>query len=636
MTFYFAWVEESSDMSFTSQYHVEDEDVFAFEVTHQEGEFARLAVDIRNPKVGLLGEGRERWAWLSWQKNESEVVPLFLGRLVGLPSDLVNEVVTLEFEARPEHFEEEKAALAETLKVAPYWDPVFINEDALDDPDKVLEGRSAMWHISRAGGAVTVSDIVSGEAGTVNIGVDDAFYDGLSVEIGDQPIRIFEMEAVVDWNQVAVGEVDLRDKLSEAFAASGSEDGLIMSYTGQGLEASWPQPDTSIGGGWSVSQSQLTLLSGDGATEEYFDAKTRESLLEFMGILDQFKNWGNSSFGFRPTAVGLPPDPDTARFYRWTFYTPAFSVAYAANRSRSETVRFSVRADTQEVVTGLDDNGPIERLALRSSSIAVPVDNVDTADGELPIYDVRRRSYFKTDRGKRTFEWLLAVARARLLKSARAAEVSTPIKFEQAVDLSCRHNAIITDPRLPGGQAAGKVIGYGFSANGDSGLLLGHIVIGCALGGGSTLAAINDGDPLYVEDGYVANGYQQRSGAEVEPFTDELRYSDYDLVEINDDGVDFLAMDDEQAVESIVVTNGLTAQESVLGEGDGVVIPFEEFRYEGSFADTPTAVSALNEVPTKVALTLKPVTGGPFNTGFAPVISDLVIPKQIDLSASSE
>ena len=40
-----------------------DEDVFAFELSHLEGEFATLTIEIRNPRVGLLKPGRMRWCW---------------------------------------------------------------------------------------------------------------------------------------------------------------------------------------------------------------------------------------------------------------------------------------------------------------------------------------------------------------------------------------------------------------------------------------------------------------------------------------------------------------------------------------------------------------------------------------------
>ena len=108
--------------TFGPQHHVEDEEVFAFRVDHAEGEFASLSIEIRNPRIGLLAPARKTWAWLSWN-NGTAVIPLFFGRLVGVPSDLHQEMVTLAFTARPADYNAQKLALAETLKVAPYLGP---------------------------------------------------------------------------------------------------------------------------------------------------------------------------------------------------------------------------------------------------------------------------------------------------------------------------------------------------------------------------------------------------------------------------------------------------------------------------------------------------------------------------------
>jgi hypothetical protein len=51
--------------------------------------------------------------------------------------------VTLNFIARPADYDAQKLALAETLKVAPWWDPMWIRADSRDDPDTVLEARTA-------------------------------------------------------------------------------------------------------------------------------------------------------------------------------------------------------------------------------------------------------------------------------------------------------------------------------------------------------------------------------------------------------------------------------------------------------------------------------------------------------------
>jgi hypothetical protein len=145
--FYLAWVD-ATDTAFTPDHVRDDEGVFSFTVSQAEGDFAALEIDIRNPRVGLLSAGRKQWAWLSWD-NGSDVVPLFFGRLVGIPNDIHLELVRLVFTVRPADYGEQKAALAETMRTPPFWDPVFIAQYKRDDPDVVLEARTRSGTFSR-------------------------------------------------------------------------------------------------------------------------------------------------------------------------------------------------------------------------------------------------------------------------------------------------------------------------------------------------------------------------------------------------------------------------------------------------------------------------------------------------------
>ena len=99
--FYFAWAD--AETAFGPEHMIEDEEVFSFRVEHAEGEFASLSIDIKNPRIGLLAPSRRVWAWLSWQ-NGADLVPLFYGRLVAVPTDINQELVTLVFTARPADF----------------------------------------------------------------------------------------------------------------------------------------------------------------------------------------------------------------------------------------------------------------------------------------------------------------------------------------------------------------------------------------------------------------------------------------------------------------------------------------------------------------------------------------------------
>ena len=145
-----------------------DEDVLTVEITQSEGDFATLTVGLKNPGVGLLAAGRNLWCWLSWDQAwtpeggaEPDLVPLFNGRLVGIPRLAAGELVELQFLARPDDYNAQKAALAASLQVLPYWDPVWLAANI--SADTVLETYSALWHIDRTTLALSISDIIQGE-----------------------------------------------------------------------------------------------------------------------------------------------------------------------------------------------------------------------------------------------------------------------------------------------------------------------------------------------------------------------------------------------------------------------------------------------------------------------------------------
>ncbi len=206
--FYFAWADKNE--AFDPAVHARiDEDIFKFDVDHSEGDFATLTAIVRNPRIGLLAPSRRVWAWLSWQ-NGADLVPLFYGRLVGVPTDINQELVTLVFTARPADFVALKAAKAETLKVRPYYDPIWINPDALDDPDTVLEARSALWSIDRVTHEVDISDVLVGEDGIEDFGPDEVPYDSVKINLGETPLRSVSVDATINWTQSASGTLALR------------------------------------------------------------------------------------------------------------------------------------------------------------------------------------------------------------------------------------------------------------------------------------------------------------------------------------------------------------------------------------------------------------------------------------------
>ena len=594
---YFAWVNPG-ETTFTGAMAREDEKVLGFDISHAEGGFAEAQIEIRNPRIGLLNAGRKIWAWLAWSGDPASTggpEPLFFGRLVGVPADLQGETIRLSFIARPRTYRSQKRTVAEALKVAPYWDPVWIPKERRSDPDAILEARSALWHVDRISHAVSLSDITAGEDGTVALGTGEIIAGSLSMTYGEPPLRTVTVTAEVLWNQKARGNVDITKELVAAFRAVGTvEPYLISSYTGQGLGDDWPERRENIGGGWSVLENRLKRADRVLVPASYKTVWVKR--LTSGGGIDDAKS-----------------DPIKILFPLWRFL-PTLSVRYDADRPRSETLTFEIDADVQALVT---DAGEEEELALDFSSAEIGklVDSEGSAAAR-PIQDLRRRQYFTTDRGAQSIEYLIAVARARLMARARAVEISIDVPFAVATQLSCRKSAAITDARLPGGSATGKIVHYGFRCNGDTGEMLGTVTIACTIGKGSSVTA-SPGTPKYADSGYADTGYQQYASQQVAPITSEIAYTK-PTDPPADDGVDFFNMRADTVIDSFAVTGGVTEQAAALND---------------LFDDISSAVEALNEHFTEVDLVLVPVTGGPFEYNYIVACSALMVPRTINLEA---
>lgn len=629
-----------------------DEEVYSFEVSQQEAEAASLKIVIVNPRYPLLSG--ELWATLVYN-NGTSTVTLFYGRLIGIPSDIQNEFVNLEFIAKPDNFEDQKAALAETLKVPPYWDLIFITADQQTNPDTVLDAYNADWHTDRVTHVVTVSNTIAGEDGTASI--IDHTYSSLDFSYREAPAYEMTCKATIQYNQQATDTVDFTDSIYEAFSAVGSVDfGFLSSYTGGGLLTSWPKPGASIGGGWSV---------GDGAVAERVDGNFAPDYMFVVGVstggmlpentsfvgvtVDQssleegdiqfdaaeFKT-GEGDTTQEVTALisggyyGKSPEdkggPMSVGFPLWSLYA-SLPLTYKVERQRIEAVEFTMIADVQPIVTeGVE---PLT-LDLSSQQVDQPID----PGGALPIGDLRRTSYMLTDRGHQTLQYLITRCRASLVAKARAAIVSCEIGFDDAISLTLRQSRTIVDDRIPGGQAIGKVTSYSFSVDGDAGTAKGSVSIACLLGRGNELT-VPEGVPTYVEVGYVEPGYQVTTGGGNIVLPD-VYYEDYDSTVIADDGINFFDMRPEDLILDLNVINGAVDQQSVLAGGTppttlGFVDSGSFFK---PFDDSSAVVSAINEAATTVALNLKPLTvSEPFKTSFPITVSTLAVPKTLDLEA---
>lgn len=555
--FYFAWLDNGG-IAFGPAHHVFDEQVVGFQIDHMEAEIPGAKIVVRNPKVGLLNPARKQWAWISWRKPDNTVVPLFHGRLVAMPTDLIMELVTLDFHARPQDYEEQKKTLANSLKVVPYWDPVFINETQLENPDIVLQARPQLWHVGRTDKTLTVSHILQGEAGTVVLGPSEVIGRRASISYG-APLDHVKLEASVEWTQSAFGRVNMSEALRKEF------DGLVCSYTGEGLERTWPVYGDEIGGGWSVdySQPRLQNKSVDDSTVMIVHLDPRNDTPD----IQEEDWWATSNEGYdywyqkaydEWLAERMLDPIKQARFPRWDF-RPEMWVRYEANRARKEVLSIKVTADVQRFFT--DEKVEDEQVTSLNAASTV-VDKV------LPSRRVN--SYFSSDRGQQSIAYLLNIMRSVMLLAARAVAVTVDIPWLIGIQLSCRHDILLSLPELPGGVAGGKVVGYQLLVQPESGQMTCSVTFAAVVGKGNTLGLPAGGVESYVDDDYVEDSYQIFWGESLQPVAGELEYVRPTYKPTGDD-IDFENMTADNVLLDLAATALLTFS-GTGGDGQTITI----------------------------------------------------------------
>ena len=690
MQFFFAWCGPNEPFSETA-HAVEDEIVFAFDLAHQEGQIPTLSIDIKNPHIGLLAPGRLQWAWLSYQ-SDTAIVPLFYGRLVALPSNLLGEVVTLEFIARPINYLAQKQSIANSLMVAPYYDRIWIDQSKWSDPDTVLETYAMQWHVDRIDHTVTVSDILVGEDGTREFLAEDSFYDSVQIAFAQSPQTQVVFDGAVQWTQLNTGYIPMP-------AVS------FVAWNGSQIVNDWPKAGDRLSGGWSVYDASITnwfdpslggsmiAVGGDVAVNALpaTPAKFQPGSLgagemppvapgnipskmpstsptgggpvswsitwhsdekqhidgDLIGYSESLNYDADGKFGgkVKSTNISISVN-DKGQLSSWSESiswerlvgaaqeapltapkTPIVTntagnttgggpitipslygqmiLQYDLNFPRTETITFVMNSDLQPIVLLPPDEPANQiKLSMHGADVGLPIDPGNV----MPIGDPGRSAFFPTDRGMQAVQYPLLVARAHLMQSARAAKINFDCAFERALELSCRMNALLHDPRLPGGQVVGKITEYHLKVDGDRGELSGQVQIESTIGVGLPIT-VRPGSPTYVDEGYVAGGYQF--------------YTDADI-----------ALPSGDAAIEMPPTYFDPAQMVLPLTYQDAVVAFEI--HQGTPIDIVLAGGAAATAdPTWLEIVLNPVTGQKYERDYDLGTSTLVMPKLIDLAAPS-
>ena len=411
----------------------------------------------------------------------------------------------------------------------------------------------------------------------------------------------------------------------------------------------WPKPGDSIDGGYTVSVGYATdNYNIDGTEAASFSISWSNEQRKHangdtlsMSISSTIAPLRGPSIKVLLTSGGKSGEGEASVDSTWLrvplwSVSAALSVSYDAARDRKEGIRFTMRANFQPLVT-LPGEEEIGALHIGGGDVGMPLQ-----DGSIPIGDVRNRSYFSSDRGLRSLEYLLNRARSQLMASGRAVNISWDCSFERAKALSCRKNAVLHDHRLPGGQAQGKIVKYSLSLDGDSGKPMGHVEIACSIGYGGSVAPAA-GDPTYVDAGYVEDGYQFMEGQIVVLDAGDVGYT-VPVDAPNDDGIHFpltygqaiLVNETHGSADAQAAAIGALAQAPVTGFSGPT----------GTQEQIDAIVNRSTEVPKQIEAVLKQnsvwqeikfrnLDTGPFETAYEIDLTMLELPQGINLEAGS-
>jgi len=675
---YFAWTDPG-ETTFAPEHLRWDEDIFSFALQQDEGDPASLTVTVRRPRnvggnpIGLLGPGRKVWAWFALDCGPDLI--RFRGRLVGVPTSLFEDLVTLEFVARPIDLVSQKNALADTLRVLPYYDEVVIDKARRTDPDVVLEGYSAVWHYDRETLAITVSDEIDGEDGLVEFdGASEdgkVLYDGLGLTLTSGPLARVDVHAEYTWTQQAQGNVDLTKYLvsnwpnEPAYAIKGA----ISSYSF--TADNWPKPGTGIGDGWEVTDATATspydlevhsrtggstnkvvfpdtswfgpssMTTTYSETTSVFNTPKGSIPYSEMIVTDQISvtlaAGENNSFGQeRYTSSYSRSYSAVAAVLPLNHTVPTLLAGYKANRQCTELVSFSLYADVQHVLTDPEDGEALRIDDVRSVNLSEVIGEGE--DAYLPIGDPRRRSYIATARGNQSVEHLIALARAHLLQRARVVEIAFAPKLSRMPEITLRKNVFLLEPRV--GEALGKIIGYSLALNGADGRIDCEVRIGCAIGRGGSAVA-DGGEPTYATVDYTGADYQVFTGRTI--LIDTSVGYQPPAANPNDDGIDFLSTLTAADViaTGLSVENPPAAQRAYINSHAlWVAAPInapigsatDQARQDAVKHRADAVNNALKQVETKATFKLKSM-GREFSSDYEIAVSDLKIPSGYDLEA---
>ncbi|KJS40354.1 MAG: hypothetical protein VR70_05785 [Rhodospirillaceae bacterium BRH_c57] len=496
------------------------EGVRAIRIVQSEGHEGAAYVTLERPSAGLLAPGQPSYAWIvAVPDDDGPPVPRFYGRVIAGPASSGGYFADLELDCRPV---DTRAAITEALaplKVAPGYDPLYHDVENDADPVEVLDGWPRALYVDQTTGAITTTHIISGD-GDPPVLLDQALIDGDSVEYvaTGAPIPHVDVTVEAQWTQRGNGTIDLGEYLRRTHGPT-----IKTASPPSHFATRWWREGEDLEGGYVVQSTNLIPQYPGYIPKSSEIGSLATKVVKPYSLIPWYSLWRPLSAGSSGSrSVSGPSAVMLLQAYR-----PEMSVSWSFSGRRVERVVCRVEGLAQDVG---QISPEAEELSVRLPDIAGGTDDAPAVQGAAsvvfgpgivtpsddpipPIGDPMRGSFFLTDRGKQAAAHAFQIAATRIIASQRCIEVSfrLPGLPRAGLALTTAKAVTITSPRLPGGQATGKVIDLEIvKGNGAEEI---RVVLGVSVGIAPTLPEPPTEDNGYVATGYVTPGYIWAPGA---------------------------------------------------------------------------------------------------------------------------
>lgn len=406
-----------------------DLNIIKLVIQDEEGCFPCAKVFVAPSLKKNLHNWSQKNAVISYESN-GKITHLFRGKISGLPLDITDKMMILEFVAVPNDAQE-KAEKIISLNSDKIPNVIFKNNDLpmsqkLDSSSEII-----IWDRNLLKGSLT--DLFQGKK---KISLGDRFYrDTLKASIVNIPYRAVKVHLKASWQDYKFGKFDLFPKISKMFP-----DEIVSTYTADDFLRRWPrESNKSDSSGYRILRSYL---------KEY---QKNDSFLKLKKETSK-KTKGNSY---------------QEKFLKKSYFKGMLEIGW------SVPCYF-----VEKATIFLENKTIIPSSSQKIKEVFIDLKNLDGVD--------LKGTFFKSENSIPYIEYATSVAKAHLAGSSRGYEVRFITSIDSVLSISLDHSVCLNDNRFVGGTVTGKVKRYKMVFDGKSQQYFCEVFLGVSLGTGDT------------------------------------------------------------------------------------------------------------------------------------------------------